>query len=160
MEVKEESEKVGLKLNIHKTKIMASGPVTSCKWGKVETMTDLIFLGSKITMDSDCSHVIKRCLFPGRKAMTNLDKIIKSRDITEHQRIDAFELWCWRRLKSPLDCKEIHPVDPKGDQSWVFIGRTDAEAPILWPPAAKSQLIGKDPDGWERQSAGEGDDRG
>ena len=82
MKVKQKSEKAGLKLNIHKTKIMASGPVTSCKWGKVGTMTDFIFLGSKITMDSDCSHEIKRCLFPGRKAMTNLDSVLKSRDIT------------------------------------------------------------------------------
>ena len=66
---------------------------------------------------------------------------------SEHQRIDAFELWCWRTLESPLDCKEIQPVYPKGSQSWVFIGRTDAgdEAPILWAPDAKSQLIGKDP---------------
>ena len=109
--------------------------------------------------------------------MTNLDSILKSRDITlptkvhlvkamvfpvvtygceswtikkaERRRIDAFELWCWRRLlKSPLDCKEIQPVHPKGDQSWVFTGRTDAEAetPILWPPDAKSRLIWKDPD--------------
>ena len=82
MKVKQKSEKAGLKLNIHKTQIMASGPVTSCKWGKVETMTDFIFLGSKITMDSDCSHEIKRCLFPGRKAMANLDSVLKSRDIT------------------------------------------------------------------------------
>ena len=127
-----------------------------------------IFLGSKITADGDCSHEIKRCLLLGRKVMTNLDSIFKSRDITlptkvhivkatvfpvvmygceswtvkkaEHRRIDAVELWCWRRLLSPLDCKEIQPVHPKGDQSWVFIGRTDAEAetPILWPPHEKS----------------------
>ena len=69
----------------------------------------------------------------------------------EHRRIDAFELWCWRSLESPLDCKEVKPVHPKGDQSWVFIGRTDAEAetPILWPPNAKNWLIGKDPDAGE-----------
>ena len=109
-----------------------------------------------------------RCLLLERKAMTNLDSILKSRHVTlptkvhlikamvfpvgmhgceswtikkaECRRIDAFELWCWRRLKSPLDCKEIQPVHPKGDQSWVFIGRTDAEAetPVLWPPDAKS----------------------
>ena len=123
MKVKEESEKVGLKLNIQKTKIMASGPITS--WGNSGNR-DFIFLGSKITADGDCSHEIKRCLLLGRKAMTNLDSILKSRDITlptkvclvkamvfpvvmygceswtikkaEHQRIDAFELWCWRRL--------------------------------------------------------------
>ena len=128
VKVKEESEKVGLKLNIQKTKIMASGPITSWQVdGETkETVTDFIFLGSKITTDGDCSHEIKRCLLLGRKVMTNLDSIFKSRDITlptkvrlvkamvfpvvmygcdswtikkgEHQRIDAFELWCWRRL--------------------------------------------------------------
>ena len=137
--------------------------------GKVKEVTDFLFLSSKITADGDCSHEIKRPLLLGRKAMTNLDSILKSRDIilptrvslvkamvfpvvmygceswtvkkTERQRIDAFELLCWRRLfESPLDCKEIQPVHSKGDQSWVFIGRTDAEAetPILWPPHAKS----------------------
>ena len=128
MRVKEESEKVGLKLNIQKTKIMASSPITSWQMdGKtVETMADLILGGSKITADGDCSHEIKRCLLLGRKVMTNLDSILKSRDITlstkvclvkamvfpvvisgcecwtikkaERRRIDAFELWCWRRL--------------------------------------------------------------
>ena len=84
MEVKEESEKAGLKLNIQKSKIMASGPITSWQIDgeTMETVTDFIFLGSKITVDSDCSHEIKRCLFLGRKAMTNLDSILKSRDIT------------------------------------------------------------------------------
>ena len=128
MKVKEESKNVGLMLNIQKTKNMASGPITS--WDidgeTVETVSDFIFLGSKITADGDCSHEIKRRLLPGRKAMTNLDSILKSRDITlptkvhlvkamvfpvvmygceswiikkaEHQRIDAFELWCWRRF--------------------------------------------------------------
>ena len=130
-------------------------------------MSDFILGDSKITADGDCSHEIKRHLLLGRKVMTNLDSILKSRDITlptkvhlvkamvfpvvmygceswtvkeaEHQRIDAFELWCWRRLLSPLACKEIQPVHSKGDQSWVFIGRNDAEAetPILWPPHAK-----------------------
>ena len=114
MKVKEESEKVGLKLNIQKTKIMASGPITSWQIDReaVETESDFIFLGSKITADGDCSHEIKRRLLLGRKVMTNLDSVFKSRDITlptkvheswtvkkvEHQRIDAFELWCWRRL--------------------------------------------------------------
>ena len=128
MKVKEESEKVGLKLNIQKTKIMASGPITSWQIDRetAETVTDFIFLGSKITADGDCSHEIKRCLLFGRKVMTNLDSILKSRDITlptkvhlvkamvfpvviygceswtikkaEHRRIDAFELWCWRGL--------------------------------------------------------------
>ena len=125
MKVKEENEKVGLKLNIQKTKIMASGPITSWQIDG-ETMADFIFLGSKITADGDCSHEIKRCLLLGRKVMTNLDSILKSRDITlstkvrlvktmvylvvmygceswtikktEHGRIDAFELWCWKRL--------------------------------------------------------------
>ena len=128
MKVKEESEKVGLKLNIQKTKIMASGPITSWEIdGKtMETVADFIFLGSRITADGDCSHEIKRRLLLGRKVMTNLDSILKSRDITlptkvrlvkaivfpvvmygceswtikkaECKRIDAFELWCWRRL--------------------------------------------------------------
>ena len=125
IKVKEESEKVGLKLNIQKTKIMASGPITSWEIDG-ETVSDFIFGGSKITTDSDCSHEIERHLLLGRKVMTNLDSILKSRDITlptkvplvkamafpvvmygceswnikkaEHQRIDAFELWCWRRL--------------------------------------------------------------
>ena len=128
MKVKEESEKVGLKLNIQKTKIMASGPVTSRQIDgeTVETVADFILGGSKITVDGDCSHEIKRRLLLGRKVMSNLDSILKSRDITlptkvhlvkamvfpivmygceswtvnkgEHRRIDAFELWCWRRL--------------------------------------------------------------
>ena len=145
MKVKEESEKVCLKLNIQKTKIMASGPITSWQIDgeTVETVADFIFPGSKITADGDCSHEIKRCLFLGRKVMTNLDSIFKSRDITlptmvrlvkamvfpvvmygceswtikkvEHRRINAFELWCWRRLLSPLDSKEIQPVHPKGN---------------------------------------------
>ena len=126
--VKEESEKAGLKLNIQKTKIMVSGPITSWEMGEktMKTVSDFIFLGSKITADGDCSHEIKRCLLLRRKAMTNLDSILKSRDITlptkvlivkamvfpvvmcgceswtikkaEHQRIDTFELWCLRRL--------------------------------------------------------------
>ena len=128
MKVKEESEKVGLKLNIQKTKIMASGPITSQEIDgeTVETVSDFIFLGSKITADGDCSHEIKSCLLLGRKVMTNIDSILKSRDITlltkvhivkamvfpavmyrykswtiekaECQRIDAFVLWCWRKL--------------------------------------------------------------
>ena len=128
MKVKEESEKVGLKLNIQKTKIITSGPITSWQIDrkKMETVTDFIFLGSKITVDSDCSHGSKRHLLLGRKAMTNLGSILKTTDISlltnihlviamifpvvmygceswttkkaEHQRNDAFELWCWRRL--------------------------------------------------------------
>ena len=127
MKVKKENEKVGLKLNTQKTKIMASGPITSWRieGEKVETVTDFIFLGSKITADSDCSHEIKRCFLLGRKAMPNLDCVLKTKEITlltkvhivkamvfpvvmygceswtvkkaEHQRIDAVELWCWRK---------------------------------------------------------------
>ena len=148
MKVKEESEKVGLKLNSQKTKIMASGPITSWEIDgeSVETVSDFILGGSKITADGDGSHEIKRRLFLGRKVMTNLDSILKIKDITlptkvclvkamvfpvvmygceswtvkkaEHQKIDAFELWCWRRLfESPLDCKEIQPVHPEGDRT-------------------------------------------
>ena len=141
---------------------------------KVEAVTGFLFLGSKTTADGDCSHEIKRCLLLGRKAMTNLDSVLKSRDISlptkvhlvkamifpvvlygckrwtmkkpEGQRIDDFDLWCWRwSLRVPWT--EIKPVNPKGNQPWIFIERTDAEAeaPILWPEV-KSQLIGNDPD--------------
>ena len=153
----------------------------------METVSGFIFGGSKVTADGDCSHEIKRHLLHGRKVITNLDSILKSRDITlptnvclveamvfpvvmygweswivkkvEHWRIDAFELWCWRRLESPMDCQENPPVHPKGDQSWVFTGRTDAEAetPILWPPHGKSWFIGKDPDAgreWVQEEKG------
>jgi len=142
--VKVESEKVGLKLNIQKTKIMASGPTTSWEIGgeTVETVADFIFLGSKITTGGDCSHEIKRRLLLGRKFMTNLDSIFKSRDITlptkirlvkamvfpvvmygceswtvkkaECQRIDAFELWCWRRLlRAPWTARRSNHSIPK-----------------------------------------------
>ena len=135
----------------------------------MEIVTDFIFLGSKITADGDCSHEIKRCLLLERKAMTKLDRVLKSRDITlptkahivkpmvfpvviyrckswairkaECLRIDAFELWCWRRLlRVPWTAKEIKPVNPKGNQHQIFIRRADAgaEAPIVWPPDVKS----------------------
>ena len=136
MKVKEESEKVGLRLNIQKTKIMASGSISSWQIDG-ETVRDFIFLGSKITADSDCSHEIKRCILLGRKVMTNLDSIWKSRDITlstkvhlikamvfplvmcgceswtikkaEHRRIDSFELWSWRRLlRVPWTTRRFH----------------------------------------------------
>ena len=134
----------------------------------METVTDFIFGGSKITADGNCSHEIKRCLLLGRRFMTNLDSMLKSRDITlstkghlvkamvfpaviigceswtikkaERRRTDAFELWCWRRLlRVPWTARRIKPVHPKGDQSWVYLGRTDVEAetPILWPSDAK-----------------------
>ena len=163
MNVKEESEKVGLKLNIQKTKIMASGAITS---GEIdgETGTDFIFGDSKITAEGDCSHEIKRHLLLGMKVMTNLDSIFKSRDITlptkvhlvkamvfpvvmygcenwtvkkaERRRIDAFELWYWRRLlRVPWNA-----VHSEGNQPWDFFGGNDSEAetPVLWPPHAKS----------------------
>ena len=148
----------------------------------METVTDFIFWGSKITPDGDCSHEIKRCLLLGRKALINLDSILKSREITlltkvclvkamvfpvitygceswtikkaEHQKIDAFELWCWKRLlRVPWTA-----VNPKGNQSWIFI---DAEAPILWPPNVKHWLIGKDPDAgkdWRQKEKGTTED--
>ena len=147
MKVKEESEKVGLKLNIQKTKIMASGPITSWEIGgeTVETVTDFILGGSKITADGDCSHEIKRHLLLS-KAMINLDSILKNRDITlptkvhlvkamvfpivmygreswtikkaECQRIDAFELWCWKRfLRVPWTARRFNQYNAKGNQS-------------------------------------------
>ena len=146
MKVKEDSEKVGLKLNIQKTKIMASSPITSWEIDgeTVETMADFILGGSKITADGDCSPEIKRHLLLGRKAMINLDSILKSRDITLltkvhivkdmvfsvvmygcERKLSAKELMLLEKtLESPLECKEIQSVHPKGDQSWVFIGRT------------------------------------
>ena len=157
MKVKEESEKVGLKLNIQKTKIMASSPITSWQIdGK--TVADFILGGSKIILVGDCSHEIKRHLLLGRKVITNLDNILKSWDITLSTKIHLvkamvfpvvmygwiWELnykeswvqknWCFwtvvleKTLESPLDCKEVQPGHPKPDQSWVFIGKTDVEA--------------------------------
>ena len=159
--------------------------------GKQWKLTDFIFLGSKITADGDCSHEIQRCLLLGRKALTNLDSILKSRIITLSTKVRLFKamgfpsshVWMWeldykesqlpknwylwtvvleKTLASPLDSKEIQPIHSKGNQSWRFIGRTDAEAeaPILWPPDVKNWLTGKDPDagkdwrweekGWQR----------
>ena len=145
--VKEDSGKVGLKLSIQKIKIRASDPITSWQIDgeTMETATDFIFLGSKITADGDCSHEIKRHLPLGRKPMTKLDSVLKSRDITlptkirlvkamvfpvvmygceswttkkgEHRRIDAFEMVFEKTLESPLDCNKIKPVNPKGNQS-------------------------------------------
>ena len=177
MKVKEESGKVGLKLNIQKAKIMASGPITPWQIdGEImETLTDFIFLGSKITADDDCSHEIKTHLLLERKAMTNLDKkklrhYFANKDLSSQtygfssSHVWIWELdykeswlpknWCFqtvvleKTLNSPLDSKEIQPVHPKGNQSWTFIGRTnpEAETPILWPLDAKNWLIGKDPD--------------
>jgi len=174
MKVKEESVKVGLELNIQKTKIMASSPITSWQIdGKtVETVRDFILGDSKVTADGDWSHQVIRRLLPGRKSMTNLHRILKSKDITlptkvhlvkamvfpgvmygcelDYKESWAPKNWCFwtvvleKTLESPLDCKEIKVVNPKRNQSWIFIGGTDAEAetPILWPPNGKNWLIG------------------
>ena len=143
----------------------------------MKTLTDFIFLGSKITVDGDCSHKIKRCILLGRKRMTNLDSILKSRDIIlltkahivkamgfssshiwrwelDNKEGWALKNWCFQIVvlektpKSSLDSKKIKPVNPKGNQLQIFIGRTDAEAetPFLWLPDVKSQLSGKHPD--------------
>ena len=157
------------------------------RYWTVETVADFILGCSKITADVDCSHEIKRHLLLGRKVMTNLDSVLKSRDITLPTKVhlvkamffpvvmygcelgykESWALKNWwfqtvlleKTFASPLDCKEIQPVHPKGDRSWVFIGRTDAEAeaPILWPPDAKSWLIWKDPDAgndWTQEEKG------
>ena len=155
MKVKEESEKVGLNLNIQKTNITASGPITSWKIDG-ETVSDFISWGSKVTADSDCSHEIKRCLLLGRKVMKPKQHIRKQRLYFANKgpssqifgfssgHVWMLELdykeswvqknWCFwtvvleKTLESPLDCKEIQPVNPKGNQSWMFIASTDAEA--------------------------------
>ena len=153
------------------------------QWKQLQT----IFLSSKITADGDCSHEIKRCLLLGRKTMTNLDNILKSRHYfvnkgpsSQSYGLSSSNVWMWefsykeswapknrcfwtvvleKTLESPLDCKEIKTVNPQGNQSWIFIGRTDAEAetPILWPPDAKNWLVGKDSDAgkdWRREEKG------
>ena len=173
---------------------MASSPLTSwqIEGEKVEAVTHFLFVGSKITVNGDCSHEIKRHLLLGRKSMTNLDSVLKSRDITlptkvhvvkamvfpvvmygceswtSHKEGSVLKNWCFwamvleKNLESPLDYKEIQPVHPKGNQPWIFIGRTDdgAEAPIRGPLDVKSWLIGKDPDagkdwGWEEKGTTE-----
>ena len=174
---------------------MASGPITSWQIDgeTMETVTDFIFLISKITVDSDCSREIKRHLLLGRKAMTNLGSILKSRDIhyfakkglsSQSYGFSSSHVWMWEldceegwapknwwllncsvgeTLDSPLDCKEIQPVHSKGDQPWDFFGRNDAKAepPVLWPPHAKSWLIGKDSDAgrdWGQEEKGTTED--
>ena len=168
MKVKEESEKVGLKLNIQKTKILASCPSTSWEIDG-ETVADFILGGSKITADDACSHEIKRRLLLERKVMINLDSILKSRDINlptkvhlvkamvfpvvmygceswtikkaEHRRIDAFELWCWRRfLRVPWAVRRsnqsiLKEINPEYSLEGL---NAEAETPILWPPDAKN----------------------
>ena len=178
MKVKEESEKVGLKLNIQKIKIMASGPIISWQreGEKVEAVADFIFLDSKITADSDCSNETKRHL-PLKESYDNPRQYIKKQrhhlfnkcPYTQSYAFSSSHVqmweqghkedgalknwWFWivvmeKTLVSPLDYKVIKPVNPKGNQPWIFIGRTDAEAeaPILWQPDAKSWIIGKDLD--------------
>ena len=176
-------------------RIMASSPITlwQIDGETMETVTDFILAGgSKITADGDCSHEIKRHLLLGRKAMTNLDRILKSRDITlltEVHLIKAMVFpvvmyWMWeldyketwvpknqcfwtvvleKTLESPLDCKEIQPVNSKGNQNWMCTGRTDAEAetPVLWPPDAKNWLLGKNHDAgkdWRQEEKGTTED--
>ena len=168
---------------------MASGPIPS--WWldgeTVETVTDFLFLGSKITADENhWSHEIKRHLLLGRKGMINLNSILKSRSlcwqrsVSQSYGFSSSHVWMWeldykeswapknwcfwtvgleKTLGSSLDCKEIQPVHPKGNQPWIFIGRTDAEAetPILWPPGTKNWLIWKDPDAgkdWRQEEKG------
>ena len=156
------------------------------QWKQCQT---LFFGGSKITADGDCSHEIKRFLLLGRKVMTNLDSILKSRDIALPTKVCLVKAmvfpayvdvrvgpswtlknWCFwtvileKTLESSLDCKEIQPVHPKGNQSWIFIGRTDVEAetPIVWPPDAKNWLIGKDSDTgkeWRQEKKGTTEDK-
>ena len=165
------------------------------QWGNKGNSERLYFGGgSKNTADGDCDHEIKRRLHLGRKAMVNLDSILKCRDITlptnvhlvnQSYGFSSSHVWMWeldskeswapknwwfwtvileKTVAGPLDCKEIQPVHPKGNQSWIFIGRTDAEAetPILWPPDAKSWLIGKDPDAgkdWRWEEKGMTEDK-
>ena len=165
MRAKEERKKASLKLNIKKTKIMASSPIPS--WQRegeeMEAVTDFLFLGSKITVDGDCNHEIKRLLFFGRKAMTNLDSVLKSKDIplltkvcrvkamvfpivmkrceswkinkAERQRTDAFRMWCWRRLKSPLENKEKRPILKEINPEYSLEGLM---LKLLWPPDVNS----------------------
>ena len=155
------------------------------RWGNDGNPDRLYFLGFKITVDGDCSHEIQRCLLLRRKAMINLDSIFKSRDITlltkvclvkamvfpvvmygcelDHKEGWTLKPWSFqivvleKTLECPLNIKEIRPVNPKGKQTWIFIGKTDAEdeALILWPPGVKGQLIGKDPDAGKDLRAGE-----
>ena len=192
--MKEEREKAGLKLNIQKTKIMASSPITSWQMdgGKMETAAYFIFLGFRITVDGDCNHEIKWHLPLGRKAMTNLNSILKSRDITlltkvhivkgmvfpvvmyrcelDHKDGWVLKNWCFQTVvlektlvQVPWTARRSNQSILKKYQPWIFFGRTDAEAeaPIIWPPDMKSQLIGKDPDSgkdWRQEEKGAAED--
>ena len=188
MKLKEKIELTGLILNIQETMIMASCPINhfmANRWGNNGNSGWFYLGGSKITADGDCSQEIKRHLLLGRKVMTNLDSILISRDIiSQGYGFSSSHIWMWdldykeswalknwwfwtvvleKTLESSLDCKEIQPVHPKGNHSWVFIGRTDAEAetPIHWPPDGKSWFIWKDPDAgkdWGQEKKGTSED--
>ena len=193
MKVKEESKRSGLKLNIQKTKIMASDPITSWQIDgeTMGTVTDFILGGFKITGDGDWSNEIKRHLLLERNIMTNLDSVLKSRDITLPAKVrlvkamfSSSHTWMWeldckeswvpknwcfstvvleKTLESLLHFKDSQPAHPKGNQSWIFIGMTDAKAetPILWPPDVKNWLIWKDPDArkdWRQVEKGTAED--
>ena len=183
-----------LKTQHSKTEIMTSGPITTWQIDgeKMKTVTDFILLGSKISVDGDCIHEIKRCFLLRRKAMTNLRQHIKKQrhhfadngEYSQNYGFSSSHVWMWeldhkegwalkdwcfwtvvleKTLESPLDCKEIKPVNAKGYQHWILIGRIDAEAEtlILWPPDAKSQLIGKDPyagKDWRQEEKGATED--
>ena len=172
-------------------KIMVSGSITSWQTDgeTMETVTDFISLGTKITADGDCNHEIKSRLLLGRNTMTNLDSMLKSRHYFTYKGLysqsygfSSSHVWTWeldntkgwalknwhlwpvvleKTLESPLDCKEIQLVHPKGDQPWILIGRTVTEAPIRWSPDEKRQLIGKDPDAekdWRQEEKGRTED--
>ena len=169
IKMKDENEKAGLKLNIEKSKIMVSSPITSWQIGKNGNSDRLVFLRSKIAVEGDCSHEIKRHLLLGRKAMINLDNRLKKQahyfadkdPSSQNYGFSSNHVWMWeldyregwvmknwcfwtvvlkKTLESPLDSKEIKQVNPKENQPWIFIGKTDAkaEAPTLWPPDAKN----------------------
>ena len=190
MKVKEESEKVGLKLNIQKIKIMASGPITSCQqMGKQWKQWETLFWGAPKSLKMATAAMKLRQLLLGRKAMSSLDCMLKSKDITnkfpssQGYGFSSGHVWMWelnykeswvlkdwcfwtvvleKTLESPLDCKEIQPVHPKGNQSWIFIGRTDAEAetPNTLATWCKELTHWKRPWCWERLKVGEkGHDR-
>ena len=193
MKVKDESEKSGLKLSIQKTKIVASSPITSWQidGDAIETVTDFIFLGSKITVNSDCTHEIKRYLLLGRKNSDKHRQHIKKQGHyfankglssqsygfsrshvwmweLDNKKCWAPENWClWtvvleKTLESPLYRKEMKPINHKGNQPWIFIGRTEAEAPIVWPCDVKNWLIWKDLDAgkdWRQEEKGATEDK-
>ena len=181
MRVKVESEKAGWKLNIQKTKIMASGPITSWEIDgeTVETVSDFIILGSELTADGDCSHEFKT-LAPWQHIKKQKHYFVNKSPSSQSYGFSNSHVWMWelyykkswapknwcfwtvvleKTLESPLECKGIKPVNPKGNQPWIFIGKTDAEAetPLCWPPDTKNCLIWKDPDAgkdWRQEEKG------